>query len=172
MTPTQDPGSRSGAVRSTARSHLAQIRQSRLARRAAAAPPAEAPAKAPASAPAGAAAVEPLRTIESVAAEILTAGPDPVPAPLPAGPPAVRTAAAEPPPPVLRQPAVPADSSLFALPGAGSGLVWMLRSSGIETLEDLAAADADRLSADLGLIGQILDIRDWIAFARAQAASR
>ncbi|ACM03448.1 Hypothetical Protein RSKD131_3588 [Cereibacter sphaeroides KD131] len=59
-----------------------------------------------------------------------------------------------------------ADSDLFALPGAGVGLVWMLNTAGVRTLRDLADADGSQLTRDLGLIGQIMDVEDWIVFAR------
>ncbi|EGJ20195.1 hypothetical protein RSWS8N_18584 [Cereibacter sphaeroides WS8N] len=59
-----------------------------------------------------------------------------------------------------------ADSDLFALPGAGVGLVWMLNTAGVRSLRDLADADGPQLTRDLGLIGQIMDVGDWIVFAR------
>lgn len=60
------------------------------------------------------------------------------------------------------------NSDLFALPGAGSGLVWMLQNAGVGTMRELADADPEALSQRLGLIGQILDIGHWIDFARAR----
>lgn len=60
---------------------------------------------------------------------------------------------------------VSADSDLFRLPGAGSGLVWMLEQAGIGSLDDLARADVARLEADLGLVGQLLDVAGWVDFA-------
>ena len=60
-----------------------------------------------------------------------------------------------------------AESDLEQLPGAGDGLVWILQRQGIESLADLAEADADRLTADLGVIGQLLDVKSWIAYARS-----
>lgn len=56
--------------------------------------------------------------------------------------------------------------SLFLLPGAGPGLVWMLGQVGIETLDDLSRADAKVLSARLGIVGQILNVEAWITFAQ------
>jgi len=63
-------------------------------------------------------------------------------------------------------------SDLFDLPGAGSGLVWMLRQCGIHALEDLAKADATQLGRSLGLVGELLDVAGWIAFARQRTAAR
>jgi predicted flap endonuclease-1-like 5' DNA nuclease len=60
-------------------------------------------------------------------------------------------------------------SPLFALPGAGPGLVWMLTRAGVETIEDLAAADPDDLAQRLGLVGEILDLAAWITWAQGQA---
>jgi len=62
-------------------------------------------------------------------------------------------------------------SDLVRLPGAGVGLVWMLQECGVASLADLAASDAERLRARMGLVGQILDIEDWIAIARAETSS-
>jgi predicted flap endonuclease-1-like 5' DNA nuclease len=59
-------------------------------------------------------------------------------------------------------------SDLYRLPGAGSGLVWMLGQSGIESLESLARADVARLETSLGLVGQLLDVAGWVAFAQRQ----
>ncbi|WP_157791985.1 hypothetical protein [Pseudorhodobacter sp. MZDSW-24AT] len=56
--------------------------------------------------------------------------------------------------------------SLFLLPGAGPGLVWMLGQVGIKTLDDLSRADAKVLSARLGIVGQILNVEAWISFAQ------
>ena len=65
-------------------------------------------------------------------------------------------------PPVL-------ETDLFRLPGAGSGLVWMLQNAGVRTLDDLAATDAGTLSADLGVVAQILDVSYWIDWAKTHA---
>lgn len=60
----------------------------------------------------------------------------------------------------------PAHSSdLHRLPGAGPGLVWILQRAGIETLGQLAVADAASLAGRLGLIGELLDLPAWIAEA-------
>jgi|GEM_PF-3560744 len=56
--------------------------------------------------------------------------------------------------------------SLRALPGAGPGLIWMLGTAGIATMDDLADADAEVLGARLGLVGQILNVGFWVDFAR------
>jgi len=56
--------------------------------------------------------------------------------------------------------------SLRALPGAGPGLIWMLGTAGIATMDDLADADAEVLGTRLGLVGQILNVRSWVNFAR------
>lgn len=60
-----------------------------------------------------------------------------------------------------------AANSLEALPGAGPGLIWMLGQVGITSMEDLAQSDADVVSRNLGLVGQILNVGSWIVFARA-----
>jgi hypothetical protein len=56
-------------------------------------------------------------------------------------------------------------TDLVELPGIGAGLVWLLGRCGINSLADLAAADASRLERDLGLVGQLLDLPSWIALA-------
>ena len=67
---------------------------------------------------------------------------------------------------------VPQESDLVLLPGAGDGLVWMLGQCGINTLVELARADADELTERMGLVGQMLDLQAWIAFARASTEER
>ena len=57
-------------------------------------------------------------------------------------------------------------SDLSSLPGAGEGMIWLFHQCGIRTLSDLAMADADDLSRQLGVVGHILDITPWIEFAR------
>lgn len=57
---------------------------------------------------------------------------------------------------------------LFDLPGAGPGLVWMLRQCGISSLEELARAEQEQLTLKLGVVGQILDVQSWITFANAK----
>ncbi|WP_337954409.1 hypothetical protein [Cereibacter sphaeroides] len=42
----------------------------------------------------------------------------------------------------------------------------MLNRAGVRSLRDLADADGPQLTRDLGLIGQIMDVGDWIVFAR------
>lgn len=59
------------------------------------------------------------------------------------------------------------DSDLFEIPGAGSGLVWMLQSAGIATLDDLARADARDLGMRLGMVARLLDLDGLVDFARA-----
>lgn len=62
------------------------------------------------------------------------------------------------------------NSDLFDLPGAGAGIVWMFHQCGIRTLSDLAQADAQELSAKLGVVGHILNIQPWISYAREAEA--
>lgn len=57
-------------------------------------------------------------------------------------------------------------TDLYRLPWIGPGLVWALGQAGIERLEDLAAADPDRLASDLGPLGALLDVGGWVAAAR------
>lgn len=59
-------------------------------------------------------------------------------------------------------------SSLNRLPGAGIGLVWLLHANGIGSLEQLTTADAVRLTQGLGLVGQLVDVQDWIDFAKSE----
>lgn len=66
-------------------------------------------------------------------------------------------------PPIAR----PEDSDLFEIPGAGSGLVWMLHTAGVRTLEDLANADARDLGAQMGMVARLLDLEGLVDFARA-----
>ena len=206
MEPNHDYKRRSTAVRVGARSHLAKIRQERLARRAdpvtAAEPEPDSASVAPeyatpepiasdvetGSAHPNAGAVPEL-TLEDPSPEPTEVEPDPPvavdviaddgttevsapPAPGEAPAESVHVEPATPDVPAIAPTAsmhlAPTESDLFTLPGAGSGLVWMLQTVGIRTLCDLADADPVRLTADLGLIGQILNIRDWIAFAKEQ----
>lgn len=61
-------------------------------------------------------------------------------------------------------------SDLATLPGAGPGLVWMLGQCGVHSLGDLAQKSPEQLTSDLGVIGQILDVSQWIEFARKASA--
>ncbi len=58
------------------------------------------------------------------------------------------------------------ESDLAALPGAGPGLIWMLAQCDIDSLATLATQDATELAARLGVVGQILDVGQWITFAQ------
>jgi predicted flap endonuclease-1-like 5' DNA nuclease len=60
-------------------------------------------------------------------------------------------------------------SDLAGLPGAGPGLIWLLKDCGVTCLAELAAADAAELSQKLGLVGQLLDLDHWIDHARANS---
>lgn len=55
---------------------------------------------------------------------------------------------------------------LANLPGAGPGLIWMLNQCGISSLKDMATADPEKLSNEMGVVGQILDVARWVAFAQ------
>jgi hypothetical protein len=61
-------------------------------------------------------------------------------------------------------------SELAQLPGAGPGLVWMLGQCDIKTLSELAQCDASELSTQLGVVGQILDVGEWVRFAQDNAS--
>ncbi|MDX8348476.1 hypothetical protein SLH49_10805 [Cognatiyoonia sp. IB215446] len=61
-----------------------------------------------------------------------------------------------------------AQSDLAALPGAGVGLIWMMEQCEISTLQDLARQNADELALRLGVVGEIIDVGQWIAFAQAE----
>lgn len=65
-------------------------------------------------------------------------------------------------------PAMPTD--LYLLPGIGPGLIWLFARAGVHSLDDLAAADAERLEPRLGLVGRLLDLDGWIE--QAQHLSR
>ena len=60
-------------------------------------------------------------------------------------------------------------SELAQLPGAGPGLVWMLGQCGVTTMAQLAQEEAQSLSTKLGVVGQILDVSQWISFAQKDA---
>lgn len=76
----------------------------------------------------------------------------------------------DPPQPADGLATVDPDSDLFALPGAGAGMIWMFHQCGIRSLADLARADARDLSLRLGVVGHILNVEPWIAFARQKGA--
>jgi len=63
----------------------------------------------------------------------------------------------------------PVQSELARLPGAGPGLIWMLSQCQVFTFQDLANQDADNLTAQLGVVGQIIDVGKWIEFAQNEA---
>ncbi|MEM6694545.1 MAG: hypothetical protein AAF626_07775 [Pseudomonadota bacterium] len=56
-------------------------------------------------------------------------------------------------------------SDLYTLPGAGPGLVWLLEMHGVMSLADLSQQDASALRAELGLVGRLFDVSEWIDFA-------
>jgi len=58
------------------------------------------------------------------------------------------------------------DTDLMSIPGAGPGLIWMFSKASVRSLDDLAKADAEDLTAALGPVGQILDVAQLIDFAR------
>lgn len=78
-------------------------------------------------------------------------------------PPAENAPTAE--PPAEPQPASD-QSDLALLPGVGEGLIWLLKSAGITCLKDLSETDPAKLAGQLGVVGELLDLKDWIAFAR------
>jgi predicted flap endonuclease-1-like 5' DNA nuclease len=63
----------------------------------------------------------------------------------------------------------PPPGDLPDIPGVGPGLVWMLQSAGVRSLEDLARAEAQDLAARLGSISRLLDLDYLIGFARDRA---
>jgi len=63
-------------------------------------------------------------------------------------------------------------SDLTELPGAGPGLVWMLEQCGVRSLEAMAQADPEALTARMGLVGEMLDLSSWVAHAAETMASR
>ncbi|MEO0917115.1 MAG: hypothetical protein AAFY31_09060 [Pseudomonadota bacterium] len=58
------------------------------------------------------------------------------------------------------------NSDLFELPGAGAGMIWMFNECGIHSMADLAMADQAELTQRLGVVGRILNVEPWMAFAR------
>ena len=235
----QDPVSRSRGVRSSARAHLARLREDRLQKRQAASPsthmspavacdppapvqPRSRPELAEGSAfstsvPADAIALQaPRAAVEIGASDLEVTEPSPFeeqaaavseitstddrddgsavaiyaePAPVQTQvvPPAPAEAATAPDP--LSDPKAPAisesadtaeeradaaagaqdASDLAELPGAGPGLIWLLQECGVRSLAELAAVDSADLSRKLGLVGQLLDLEHWIAYARANS---
>ncbi|MEM1264667.1 MAG: hypothetical protein AAGI50_01475 [Pseudomonadota bacterium] len=63
-----------------------------------------------------------------------------------------------------------AESDLADLPGTGPGLVWLLKRHDIHTLSDLSRADPAELTSALGMIGQILDVRQLVEEAKRRSA--
>ena len=63
-----------------------------------------------------------------------------------------------------------AESDLFELPAIGPGMVWMLHQCGIGSLQQLSVAKSDDLAAKLGVVGQIISMEPWIAYARERQA--
>jgi predicted flap endonuclease-1-like 5' DNA nuclease len=62
-------------------------------------------------------------------------------------------------------------SDLHKIPGIGSGLVWMLESAGVASLEDLARSDARALGERLGTISRLLDLDYFVAQARTRTSA-
>jgi predicted flap endonuclease-1-like 5' DNA nuclease len=60
---------------------------------------------------------------------------------------------------------------LSDIPGVGPGLVWMLQSAGVRSLDDLARVEEQDLSARLGSISKLLDLHYLIDFARNRTAN-
>lgn len=58
------------------------------------------------------------------------------------------------------------ETDLMSIPGAGPGLIWMFSNASVRSLDDLAQADVEELTAALGPVGQILDVAQLIDFAR------
>ncbi len=63
-------------------------------------------------------------------------------------------------------------SDLYLLPGIGPGLVWMLEQCEVKSLAQFAATDPEILSRRMGLVGEILNLEDWVKFARKIDAQR
>ena len=56
-------------------------------------------------------------------------------------------------------------SDLNSLPGAGVGLVWLLRECGVGSMQELADANPEVLSEQLGVVGRLVDVSAWIEHA-------
>ncbi|MEM9475907.1 MAG: hypothetical protein AAGA71_11475 [Pseudomonadota bacterium] len=106
------------------------------------------------------ASAEATPAVEEVANDAL-----PEPQPPEVAPPTAAEVATTPAPPNPPRP-VDIDSELLDLPCAGEGMVWLFQQCGITSMADLAQADAENLSQQLGIVGYILDITPWIEFAR------
>ena len=63
-------------------------------------------------------------------------------------------------------------SDLNCLPGAGIGLVWLLRKCGIEDMAALARSNPEELAEKLGNVGQLISLQKWIDHAKAEAGRR
>jgi predicted flap endonuclease-1-like 5' DNA nuclease len=59
-----------------------------------------------------------------------------------------------------------AAKSVSAVPTLGPGMVWRLNQLGVATLGDLAAQDAEALRRQLGRLGRMVNVDQWIAYAR------
>lgn len=61
----------------------------------------------------------------------------------------------------------PEGSDLALLPNIKPGLVWALSAAGASSLKELADADADALRAKLGVIGELVNVDEWVSIARS-----
>jgi hypothetical protein len=59
-----------------------------------------------------------------------------------------------------------AQQSVSSVPTLGPGMVWRLNQLGVATLGDLAAQDSDALKRQLGRLGRMVNVDQWIAYAK------
>lgn len=62
----------------------------------------------------------------------------------------------------------PEDLPISRLQGVGPGLVWLLKGCGIRNLTELANANPEQIEQELGLVGQILDVRMLMQLAKSE----
>jgi predicted flap endonuclease-1-like 5' DNA nuclease len=67
---------------------------------------------------------------------------------------------------VVKTAAGHAEKSVSAVPTLGPGMVWRLNQLGVTTLGDLAAQDAEGLKRQLGRLGRMVNVEQWITYAK------
>ncbi|MEM9248783.1 MAG: hypothetical protein AAGB05_08835 [Pseudomonadota bacterium] len=65
-----------------------------------------------------------------------------------------------------------ADTDLYLLPGIGPGLSWMLQRCEVTSLAEFAEVDPEVLANRMGLVGEILNLEDWVSHAQTIEANR
>jgi hypothetical protein len=60
-----------------------------------------------------------------------------------------------------------ATEPVSAIPTLGPGMVWRLKQLGVATLGDLAAQEPEALRHQLGRLGRIVNVEQWITYAKS-----